>query len=117
MDAELRDMTTSRRDPPAVRPRGVAREPRALNSAPAIWRRFIAWVDEVSGRARRRRLEEELARTDAEILRLRHLLAEATRPPAQFARMREREVALRRLTRLRIAGEGRHERDRSLRAG
>lgn len=118
MDAELRDMTTPRRDPPAVRTRDDAREPRALNrSAPTIWRRFIAWVDEVSGRARRRRLEEELARTDAEILRLRHLLAEATRPPAQFARMREREVALRRLTRLRIAGEGRHERDRTLRAG
>ena len=82
-----------------------------------ILQRFIAWLDEVTGRARRRRLEEELARTDAEIVRLRQLLAEATRPPTQFARMREREVALRRLTRLRIAGEGRHERGRELRAG
>ena len=82
-----------------------------------IWQRWVAWLDEVTGRARRRRLEEELVRTDAEIRRLRQLLAEATRPPTQFARMREREVALRRLTRLRIAGEGRHARDRTLRAG
>ncbi len=82
-----------------------------------IWQRFVAWVDEVTGRARRRRLEEELARTDAEIRRLRQLLAEAMRPPTQFARMREREVALRRLTRLRIAGDGRHDRERTLRAG
>lgn len=82
-----------------------------------IWQRFVGWLDEISGRARRRRLEEELARTDAEIARLRQLLEEATRPPTQFARMREREVALRRLTRLRIAGEGLHERDRTLRAG
>ena len=82
-----------------------------------IWHQFVAWLDEVTGRARRRRLEEELARTDAEIARLRQLLAEATRPPTQFARMREREVALRRLTRLRIAGEGRHDRERILRAG
>ncbi len=82
-----------------------------------IPKRFTAWLDEVTGRARLRRLEEELARTDAEISRLRELLSEATRPPTQFARMREREVALRRLTRLRIAGEGSHERDRTLRAG
>ena len=82
-----------------------------------MWQQFVAWLDEMTGRARRRRLEEELARTDAEIARLRQLLAEATRPPTQFARMREREVALRRLTRLRIAGEGRHDRERILRAG
>ena len=82
-----------------------------------IWQQLVAWIDEVTGRARRRRLEEELARTDAEIARLRQLLAEATRPPTQFARMREREVALRRLTRLRIAGEGRHDPERILRAG
>lgn len=78
---------------------------------------FVTWLDEITGRARRRRLEEELARTDAEISRLRQLLAEATRAPTQYARMREREVALRRLTRLRIAGEGRHDRQRTLRAG
>jgi hypothetical protein len=74
-----------------------------------IGRSVMAWVDEVTGRARRRRLEEELARADAEIYRLRALLAEETRQPVQFARMREREVAIRRLTRLRIAREGRPE--------
>jgi hypothetical protein len=71
--------------------------------------RIVEWFDEVSGRARRRRLEDELVRADAEISRLRALLADATRPPTQYARMREREVALRRLTRLRIAREGRHD--------
>jgi hypothetical protein len=73
------------------------------------WDRVVEWLDEVTGRARRRRLEEELVRADAEISRLRGLLAEATRPPTEFARMREREVAIRRLTRLRIAQEGRSE--------
>lgn len=72
-----------------------------------IWRRLVAWLEELTGRARRRRLEEELLRADAEIWRLRQLLAEATRPPTQFARMREREVALRRLTRLQVARSGR----------
>lgn len=68
---------------------------------------LMRWFEEASGKARRRRLEEELIRADAEIARLRALLADATRPPAQFARMREREVALRRLTRLRFARGGR----------
>lgn len=72
-----------------------------------IWHRVMQWLREVTGRARRRRLEEELLRADAEIARLRALLAEALRPPMQFARMREREVAIRRLTRLLIAREGR----------
>ena len=72
-----------------------------------IAHRFVEWFDEVTGRARRRRLEEELVRADAEISHLRRMLADATRPPTQFARMREREVAMRRLTRLRIAREGR----------
>ena len=71
-----------------------------------MMRRALDWIDEVTGRARRRRLEAELARADAEIWRLRELLAEATRPPNQFARMREREVALRRLTRLHVARNG-----------
>jgi hypothetical protein len=74
-----------------------------------IGRRLVEWFDEVTGIARRRRLEEELVRADAEISRLRARLADATRPPTQYARMREREVALRRLTRLRIAREGRHD--------
>lgn len=69
--------------------------------------RLVEWFDEATGKARRRRLEEELVRADAEIFRLRAQLADATRPPTQFARMREREVAIRRLTRLRIARDGR----------
>lgn len=69
----------------------------------------MQWLEELTGRARRRRLEEELIRADAEIARLRRLLAEATRAPTAFARMREREVALRRLTRLRVAREGHGE--------
>ena len=68
---------------------------------------FRAWLDELTGRARRRRLEAELLRADAEISRLRALLADATRPPTEFARMRQREVAIRRLTRLRVAQDGR----------
>jgi hypothetical protein len=82
-----------------------------------LWHELVNWFDEVTGRARRRRLEEELARADAEIWRLRQLLLEATRSPIEFARMRERVVALRRLTRLRMAGEGRRGVDRTLRAG
>ena len=73
---------------------------------------LLSWLDEATGRARVRRLQEELGRADAEIGRLRQLLAEATRPPTQFARMRQREVALRRLTRLHIARDGRSGRDR-----
>lgn len=69
-------------------------------------RDVVEWFAEVTGKARRRRLEEELARADAEIARLRSLLADATRPPTQFARMREREVAIRRLGRLRFARGG-----------
>jgi hypothetical protein len=69
-------------------------------------RAVMRWFEEVTGKAGRRRLEEELIRSDAEIARLRRLLADATRPPTQFARMREREVAIRRLTRLRFARGG-----------
>ena len=72
-----------------------------------IGRRLIDWLEEVTGRARRKRLEAELVRADAEIGRLRTLLADATRPPIQFARMQQREVAMRRLGRLRLAGGGR----------
>ena len=68
---------------------------------------LLAWFAEVTGKARRERLEEELVRADAEIARLRTLLADATRPPTQFARMRQREVAMRRLGRLRFARGGR----------
>jgi len=72
-----------------------------------IWRGVVGWFEEVTGKARRRRLVEELIRADTEIARLRALLADATRPPTQFARMREREVAIQRLGRLRFAGGGR----------
>jgi hypothetical protein len=72
-----------------------------------IPRDLMQWFEELTGKARRRRLEEELIRADVEIARLRALLADATRPPTQFARMREREVALRRLSRLRFARGGR----------
>lgn len=70
-------------------------------------RDIVEWLEEVTGKARRRRLEEELARADSEIERLRTLLADAMRPPTQFARMRQREVAMRRLSRLRLARGGR----------
>lgn len=70
-------------------------------------RALVAWLEEITGIARRKRLEEELVRADAEIARLRALLTDATRPPTQFARMRQREVAMRRLGRLRLAGGGR----------
>ena len=70
-------------------------------------RDLIDWFEEVTGKARRKRLEAELARADAEIARLRALLADATRAPTQFARMRQREVAMRRLGRLRLARNGR----------
>lgn len=67
----------------------------------------MRWFEEVTGKARRRRLQEELIRADVEIARLRALLADATRHPTQFARMHEREVAIRRLARLRFARGGR----------
>ena len=70
-------------------------------------RRFIGWLEEVTGKARRRRLEAELHRADDEIARLRALLADATRTPTQYARLREREAAIRRLERLRVARVGR----------
>jgi hypothetical protein len=72
-----------------------------------IGRHLMEWLEKVTGKARRKRLEEELDRADAEIARLRTLLADATRPPTQFARMRQREVAMRRLGRLRLAGGNR----------
>ena len=83
------------------------REPASHKQTPMIGHSLVRWLEERTGKARRRRLEEELVRADAEISRLRALLADAMRPPTQFARMREREVAIRRLTRLRIAREGR----------
>ena len=51
----------------------------------------------------RHALEDQLADADAEIDVLRLRLAEATRPPTQFARMRVRDGALYRFARLRRA--------------
>ena len=51
----------------------------------------------------RRHVEAQLDRARAEMDALRDRLAEATRPPAQFARMRMRESAAYRFARLRRA--------------
>lgn len=51
----------------------------------------------------RRRLEDRLVRSQVEITSLRHRLADATRPPTQFARMRVRQEAVARFDRLRRA--------------
>ncbi len=53
--------------------------------------------------ARQRELEARLDRAHAEITSLRSRLTDATRPPAQFARMHMREGAVHRLARLRLA--------------
>jgi len=59
------------------------------------------------GVGRRRQLEERLDDAYAEIAALRAGLADATRPPTQFARMRMREAAVDRFARLRLAAPGR----------
>lgn len=53
--------------------------------------------------ARARELEARLDDARVEIASLRADLRDATRPPAQFARMRMREVAVHRFARLRLA--------------
>lgn len=53
--------------------------------------------------ARQRELEAQLDDAHAKIASLRASLTDATRPPAQFARMRMREVAVNRFARLRLA--------------
>jgi arginine deiminase len=50
-----------------------------------------------------REMEQRLEEAHAELVALRHRLAEATRPPAQFARMHLREDAVYRFSRLRRA--------------
>ncbi|MEA2651836.1 MAG: hypothetical protein QOI85_1557 [Chloroflexota bacterium] len=52
---------------------------------------------------RERDLEAQLDRARAQIASLRTDLRDATRPPAQFARMRMRQVAVHRFARLRLA--------------
>lgn len=51
----------------------------------------------------RREVEARLERAHAEMDALRERLAEATRPPAQFAQMRLRDSAVHRFARLRRA--------------
>lgn len=60
---------------------------------------YILWLRVAHQRA----LETQLDDARAEIASLRTRLADATRPPTQFARMRIREVAVNRFARLRLA--------------
>ena len=55
--------------------------------------------EDVRGITRHRELEEELAEAHELIAELRLRLAEATRPPTQFARMRQRDAAVGRFAR------------------
>lgn len=73
------------------------------------WSEAVRSIDQAAGRVRQRQLEADLAAANAEIDRLRARLEEATRPPAEFAQMRLREVAIGRLTRLWLARGGDHQ--------
>jgi hypothetical protein len=64
---------------------------------------FVAMVQVMLVARHRRELEARLERAHAEMNTLRRRLAEATRPPTQFARMRMREYAVYRFARLRRA--------------
>jgi hypothetical protein len=64
---------------------------------------FVAVVHVMLLARHRRELEARLSRAHAEMELLNRRLAEATRPPAQFARMRLRERAMYRFGRLRRA--------------
>ena len=74
----------------------------ALRRLPG-WESASRSIDQAAGKGRQRQLEAELLAAEAEIARLRKRLEEATRPPTQFARMRMREAAIGRLTRLWLA--------------
>ena len=64
---------------------------------------FVAVVQVIVLARQRRDLEARLSRAHAETKALRLHLADATRPPTQFARMRLREGAIYRFGRLRRA--------------
>ena len=64
---------------------------------------FMAVVLVIVLARQRRNLEERLHSARAEVKALRLTLADATRPPTQFARMRLRESAMYRFGRLRRA--------------
>jgi hypothetical protein len=55
---------------------------------------FVAMVQVMLLARHRRELEARLEKSHAEVNTLRRRLAEATRPPTQFARMRMREYAV-----------------------
>lgn len=67
------------------------------------WTLAVGLLEWAFGISRRRQLERQLADAHAEIDALRARLAEATRPPTQFARMHMRAVAVDRFARLRLA--------------
>ena len=64
---------------------------------------FVAVVQVMLLARHRRELEARLSRANSEMDSLHRRLAEATRPPVQFARMRLRERAIDRFGRLRRA--------------
>lgn len=64
---------------------------------------FVAVVHVMLLARHRRELEARLSRAHAEVDSLHRRLADATRPPTQFARMRLRERAVDRFGRLRRA--------------
>lgn len=64
---------------------------------------FVAVVQVIVLAQQRRKLEARLIRAQDEMDILRRRLADATRPPTQFARMRLRESAIYRFGRLRRA--------------
>ena len=64
---------------------------------------FAAVVQVMVLARNRRQLEARLSRANAEVHALHRRLAEATRPPVQFARLRMRERAVYRFGRLRRA--------------
>jgi hypothetical protein len=64
---------------------------------------FVAVVLVMLLAQHRHALDDQLAEAHAQIDTLRHRLADATRPPTQFARMRVRDGAVYRFARLRRA--------------
>ena len=75
----------------------------ALAALATIALLFAAVVQVMLLARHRREVEARLAKAHAEMEALRARLAEATRPPTQFARMRLRESAVDRFARLRRA--------------
>ena len=75
----------------------------ALAALATIALLFAAVVQVMLLARHRREVEARLAQAHAEMDALRARLAEATRPPTQFARMRLRESAVDRFARLRRA--------------